>query len=803
MGFIMAILRALLLALVALLTACGGGGGGGGPSYVNNTSSNQVPYYTPTKVATIDPLVTGAYHYAIVGSYAQDLNNDGSQEVIIAGRESSAGTATQGSNWINNRMYVFGWNGSSLVDRTSQWFSGNDNIIVGTEPSIKFGNFNGNGKPSMFVAPSTDGNVDTTGAQIFVNNGSNFTRYDINFGYAINSHDSAIFRYNGVDNIVTLDEANGNTTFIFGSNTNTFRSYSVNNVQMNGKSIAAGNYLGDGSTTFVVTDTGYPVYSTRLFSWNYTGSSVSVTDLGGLPMPIFEQSQYNSMFAGITGNRSHNIRAFTFNFDNNGGTTGANGADDVVIISRPGQTAAGNWPIGSAIQFLQNNGRGTFADVTSTYVVGYDMSKPASYNPVIMDVNNDGLVDLVLPAQGNTSSQVLLQTKEGKFVGSYNNILTDFANQVQTMQGVTADSANGGTVTFVKGPNGNLYLLEVLDVNNTSTNTAQKAIYLSLVGSTNTLNAQATVNAIKQTWPYLSPAQVNQVLAATGTQYFGATIINNETIFSPYGGFGFLTNGTIRPIVGYINGLKTSTEFNSIKAVDGLGRDFTVNMSGMSLNKPVYWGFNNEIVDQMQINSHAEALINNGVYNVGMLRVAADPKNYTIGIPRVELNKNTTVGVQYTSLAFNPFVQFAGVYGTVNQSSTVETVVTRYHSDNYASQLGLMYTNTNISRGLVTSVSPIVSAWAETGYRNQGFGLFVGIKPVPLNGSVDVYLPTSVDSNGNIGYTKHNIGIERQVISYARAVYTEKLTPNLMYRMSGLITDNGVYRAQLELRLNY
>ena len=209
------------------------------------------------------------------------------------------------------------------------------------------------------------------------------------------------------------------------------------------------------------------------------------------------------------------------------------GKPDVIVFSTmpKGNNSAGY----SEVQFLKNNGGGNFTDVTDNILVNYNTNKTTTYNPQLIDVNNDGLVDILISATdytGQASTSVLLQTKEGKFVGSYNNILTDFANQVQTMQGVTADSANGGTVTFVKGPNGNLYLLEVLDVNNYSSNTAQKAIYLSLVGITNTLNAQATVNAIKQTWPYLSPAQVNQVLAATGTQYFGATIINNETIFS-------------------------------------------------------------------------------------------------------------------------------------------------------------------------------------------------------------------------------------------------------------------------------
>lgn len=812
MKFKRTVLSLAVASAIATLTACGGGGGGGGtqasinsqvPVQPSAQSTTQVPFYTPTRVATIDPVVSGAYHFAIVGAFNQDLNNDGSQEIIVAGRESSAGAQTQGSNWVNNRMYLYGWDSNgNLVDKTSQWFAPGDNIIVGTEPSVKFGDFNGTGKASMYVAPSTDGNIRTANsAQIFVNNGSNFTRHDINFGYSLWSHDSTIFRWNGVDNIVSLDYG-PNTTFILGSPTNNFRAYSVNNWNMGGSSIAAGNFLGNGTTTFIVTDTGNQVYSTRLFSWNYTGSSVTVQEIGTLPMPIFEQSQYDANLPQsnpTNGNRSHNIRVIAWNFDTNGGATNINGADDAIIISRPSASGSGNWPIGSAIQFLQNNGHGVFTDVTSQYVVNYDMTKPASYNPVIMDVNNDGLLDIILPAQGNTNTQVLLQTREGKFVGTYNNVLTDFANQVQSMQS-DADRSNGGTVTFVKGPNGNLYLLDVLAVN---ANTAQKAIYLSLVGGTQTVNAQATINAIRQVWPYLSPAQANAVIAATGTQYFGATIINQDAIFNPVGNFGLMVNGSIRPINGYINGLKLGSEFNSVKATDALGRDFNVNLSGMSLNKPSYWSYNNEIVNQYQVISHSESLVNNYIANAGALRLGADPKNFTIGIPNFNVAKDTTLGIQYTSLGFNPFIQFGGAYGTVNQSSTVETVLTHYHNEQYATQMGLMYTTTNVSKGLVTDVKPIVSAWAETGYRNNGLGLFLGVKPVVLSGSVDLNLPTKVDMAGNIGYTKYNVGIQQQVIGYARAVYTEKINKNAMYKVSGLVADNGQYRAQLELKINY
>jgi hypothetical protein len=51
---------------------------------------------------------------------------------------------------------VYGWSNGSLVNRTSQWFAGTDYRIRGTEPSVKFADFDGDGKTDMYVAPNTD-----------------------------------------------------------------------------------------------------------------------------------------------------------------------------------------------------------------------------------------------------------------------------------------------------------------------------------------------------------------------------------------------------------------------------------------------------------------------------------------------------------------------------------------------------------------------------------------------------------------------------------------------------------------------
>jgi hypothetical protein len=135
-----------LFGTVVVITGCGGGGGGGGGGGTYNSPNpylrTEVPYATPVRVATIDPLVnvssaTG-HKWAVTDTYAEDLNSTGNQDIIIGGRMSQSTTI---SEWGSNQISILSWNGSSYVDKTSQWFTGNENVILGTEPNIEFADF--------------------------------------------------------------------------------------------------------------------------------------------------------------------------------------------------------------------------------------------------------------------------------------------------------------------------------------------------------------------------------------------------------------------------------------------------------------------------------------------------------------------------------------------------------------------------------------------------------------------------------------------------------------------------------------
>jgi len=172
-----------LFGTVIVVTGCGGGGGGGGGTSPYNSPNpylrTEVPYATPVKVATVDPLVnqpgTG-YKVALVDTHAADITASGSQDVILAGRMTQP---TVEADWGNNRLHMFSWQNGTLVDKTAQWFPGDSNQIIGTEQQVKFADFFKTGRTDMFIAPTTDANYYGP-AYFFRNTGTNFSRSILN-----------------------------------------------------------------------------------------------------------------------------------------------------------------------------------------------------------------------------------------------------------------------------------------------------------------------------------------------------------------------------------------------------------------------------------------------------------------------------------------------------------------------------------------------------------------------------------------------------------------------------------------------
>jgi hypothetical protein len=721
-----------VLATAAVLVGCGGGSGSGATSSAIVRSS--VSYYTPSSVNHFVPMTGSGINAPVADVFTKDLNNDAVEEVVVGGRKTQPSTS---ANWRNFNMQVFGWNTGTFSNETNTWFSGTDNEIVGTEPSIKFGDFNGDGNMDMFVAPSTDMTAVYGDALVYMNTGSNsFVRQTLPVPVQTWSHDSAVYDLNndGYMDIVATDYG-ANMNVHFGQADGTFDTYIGNGVQNFASGISVADYLGDGSATFIMTDANSGETSdTVLYTWSTTGGSLALTKIATLPASRFLQSSYDDARA-TAGWAPHGIRNFSMDFNHDG-------LMDVVVIDN----LSGNGINMSEMQFLQNNGAGSFTDVTDDVLVNYSTDTQASYNPVIMDVNNDGLDDIFLSAsdhiqfENHNSTRVLIQTTEGKFVESYSDVFTDFYTQVYSM---TANSLDWGQpIMIVQGPDSEKYLFTTVLFNNSGNTEA--VTYLAKIGSTGTIPAQSIADAIQNVWPYLSDTSVNTVLAQTAPLALdGVQVVDLSSAMQPV---GHLTVNRIE-ITGSLNisGMNP-TAFSDVAALDQVGRNYRVDISSMT----------NDITPDVNVYTDTAE---KGVAAVGTnqgYRLDADSS--------VIADTHWRFGISVAQQSQNPWLNFNGMFGEINHAQSVEININRKYTNGIWHRTGVMQTQTNFDAGLVTRVDDLWSAYGVLGYRTQGLNIYGGIKPTLFAGSVGVRLPTSVDNRGNLQYTNLDIKVRNQML---------------------------------------
>jgi hypothetical protein len=831
------------------LVACGGGGGGGGggASYVRPESSppivppvspptgptgptylhSTVPYATPQLVDTITPM-NSQYNPEWLGrTYTANISGSNSNDVIVAGGASNPTGNVIGvndpnkiANFPTSNIGMLSWKNGNLVDTTAQWFPNNSNIILAS-PSIKFASFNNNGLTDMVVAPGTDVNGLYGPAYVYFNRGTYFNRYTIPLNN-VYAHDVAVGDLfgSGYKDIVFTDFG-PNTTIAVNNKNSTFTTYTQapgSCVICGESSIAVGDFLNNKTVTMVATDTDLQ-HNTALYSFSINAGTGYATfnRLSTLPTPIFEQAQW----ATIAPNGSHNMRVLPFDFVGNGIT-------DVLVMSSP-QAVNGTWPTYSALQFLKNDGNGNFTDVTNDILVGYNNKSAPTYNINFIDLLGNGQKDIVLGSAAdfnNGAGQILIKASNGQYVSSYANILSDFASQTLAIQKANTPNAfvpNGNhDVNIIKDPTGNLYLITYIDYYD-NTNTQKLGVYLSKIGPQGVTSPVDVATAIKNQWPWMSPAQVNTVLANTAGAYLNGAIIDPEAALNPVGGLNISTAKGMSAITGYITGVNFGAD-TTVTAMDSLNRSFSINLQPL-IQQQAQNSFNmdSEHIDQYDLTSHTEYLINGAVNTYGSFRVGTETRNmyntlgsdasvgptlssirnYTVGVPRLWSNGNWSAGAQYTTLNYNPWLSFGGAWGMVTQTGNLDTAVRYNHSNGFTAVVGTTYTTTQLMPGLVNKVNDIYGVWAETGYRSGNFGVYAGVKPVVVSGSIQANLPTGIDNAGNMQYTGRSLAIQNQTTGYARALWTADLNKHTAYRVSGTAMTNGQYRLMNELRFTF
>lgn len=771
MKFRRTVLSVSISAAIATLTACGGGGGGGSSATLSPFVRSQVPFYTPTQVVTVDPLVVESTTQATrTQVYTGNITGSG-QDVIVA----SHMEGSNGNTWSESKLHMLGWTNGTLVDKTAQWFPNDTNQIIGS-PTVNLADFSNRGRDDLFVMPGTDiGYVNY--AYLYTNNGSNFSRSTISLPTGVWVHDTTVYDLNrdGYKDVI-IASYGPNSTFLINNQAGNLTPYieRTSSIQLwNASSIAAADFLRNNTTTLVATDPLGPGSRASLLTFNISGGYAVLNEISQLPTPRFMLPKWASYNFGDGQGASHEIRAIAKDFDRDGQT-------DVIIISRPWLTG-GQWPNFSEIQFLKNNA-GTFTDVTDNILVGYNTATSATYNLKFIDFNGDGLEDILVSGSSYTAGsnhQFLVNTVEGKYIAAYQNVLTEFTQQAFTLASRNSTATNNGTVNIVQGPNNKLYLLTYITIQ--TGNDRQLSFYLSELGTNATTTAQATASAVSQVWPYMSANQVNEALARTAQTYLGARVLDPDRVFAPIDGLGISLNGRTGSRIMLSGGLslpnavpELKQALSNVSAVDGLGRDFLVNLSGAvgvisDRTQPLHM-----ITGHDANSSWSSKFTLNPEYTNQGLAYSGSGNNYSISADTSSINPSGVIyRVGHARTPGSPWLMFNGMWGELRSSSTFEFSASKI-LDNWWIQAGVLRTETEMSSGLISKVTPITSVYAVTGYQEQGWHFYAGIKPYIVSGSVEFNLPTSVDNQGTMSYTKMTYALHNSLTGFVGVNYSSE-----------------------------
>lgn len=478
-------IRIILMLSLPVLAACSGGGGG------SSSSSSTSSYFgAVTSAGQWYPLESSGVNTVIMESHTKDLDNDGMDEVLVVGRQ----TDPQGGAHRSFNIQIFSWkNSSTLQNVTSDWFSGSDNVIIGSDQAVGFGDFDDDNRTDFVISASTDDSSRVTYSEAVVfrqTTSGSFTRsVPIGTAAKIWSHDALVhdFDGDGTDDFLTsdyYDAGNGSTLGITLAISQGDGTFVLHNATTGASGMSVADYVAGGQSEILLTDNGGTnAQDGHLYSYSFASGDANST--GTLTL-----TKISDLPATIDSTKDHSIRNFALDFDGDGDI-------DAVSINRKLSS-----PSTSELQFLANNGAGTFTDVTNDYLVDTRGSNNAAYSylPQITDVNGDGLNDIIYISDDIGQARVLLQSNDAtkKYVASWNNVFADFATRIKAATTSHSKTAQAGTIA--KGPNSEYYLIGNVFVDDLVR--SQIKTFSAKIGAKPSIATQSAAELQNNVWPY-------------------------------------------------------------------------------------------------------------------------------------------------------------------------------------------------------------------------------------------------------------------------------------------------------------
>jgi len=382
-------------------------------------------FEAPKQVVTYSYSGIKGFNFAVRYLYPLDIDDDGIDELLVAGFETQPNTP---ATYKNTKISLLGWRNGNFVDLTSQWLPNGADQVEGVG-DIAVGDFNRDGRLDIFLSAYSDMDFNVNAYQL-INKGGYFEKSVVeNLVGWQHGVAAADINRDGYTDVFSVGYSGSSRVYLGGPGGLTPRYLSS---YAGGSGVVLADFLKDGTTTaFIVDHGGDRTLNSVLVRFVDDGAG-NITNISYLSTPP----------GPLLGNSGHNVRVKALDFN-------ADGWMDVLVFTRENWNGA-RWPVNSRIQFLKNNGGGNFTDVTSDVLVGYATNSNASYVPVFVDLNGDRLIDIFLSESqfgASNSTAMLIQNTGGKFIDTA---------RVQLSAQV---SESGGIATVLRGPGRKIYFV--------------------------------------------------------------------------------------------------------------------------------------------------------------------------------------------------------------------------------------------------------------------------------------------------------------------------------------------------------
>ena len=317
------------------------------------------------------------------------------------------------------------------------------------------------------------------------------------------------------------------------------------------------------------------------------------------------------------------------------------------------------------------------------------------------------------------------------------------------------------------------------------------------------------VAIINQLWPYMTAENQVQLLLKTANKNLpgydvnthGQGLLDLDRATQPVGTLGISTTGragTVQPITGISIAGSTAQiqgKLSSVSAVDSMQRDFQVDLSGAVMQNQLIRNPMGMMHTPGQ--SWSNKLI--GVYNQQFpgFALGQTATNTSLSLSSESFGHTGPGRHQFTLSRsnFNPFIQYSGAWGSINDSTTFEYDYLHKMGSNLYTQAGVMSTSTNSSPGLIQRVGNIYSIHAAVGYKQDRYNVYAGIQPWTIAGDLHLRLPTYTDAQGTMHYENSRASLAgSRPISYVGMNYQQPLGRMSSATIGFTATQMGDYR---------